>query len=135
MMKLTITLCLTIAVLLGTTAHAETVLYCQSELATGLLKENGRWRTGKFVKERFTIKFNSDYTKLYGLDKNRPFNCNVPFSFIPDSIACVSGYGNGEAFLFDKEKLRFLFSNIAITGFVGDGSSTENLYAGNCKKF
>ena len=135
MRKLTTTLCLTIAVLLGTPVQAETVFYCQSELSTGLIKEYGTWRIRNFKPSRYTIKFNNDYSKLYGLDKSRPFKCNVPFTNFPNTISCVSGYGNGESFLFEKKMLRFTFANVATSGFVEDSTSTDNLVAGTCQKF
>ena len=41
---------------------AETVLYCQSELHTGFIKKGGKWRTSEFKLNRYTIKFNNDYS-------------------------------------------------------------------------
>ena len=136
MKRLTTTLCLTIAVLLGTPVQAETVFYCQSELGTGFMKKpNGTWETAKFKNERWTIKFSNDYKKLYGLDKNRPFNCNVPFVQTPNTIVCLSGFGLGETFSFGKVSLRFLFATPLPAGYIEGGTDTSNLYAGTCQKF
>ena len=44
-------------------AKADEVLYCQSELATGLYPDNGTWRTGTFTKYRYTIKVSGDFEK------------------------------------------------------------------------
>ena len=50
-------------------ARADEVLYCQSEVATGLYKDDGIWKSSTFKKERYTIKFSSDYTLMRGIDK------------------------------------------------------------------
>ena len=53
-----------IALLFATPAWAEEVLYCQSEFATGLYYENGRWNVANFELKRFTVKFNDDYSVI-----------------------------------------------------------------------
>ena len=45
------------SLLFVTPAWAETVLYCQEELATGVIKKNGRWQTGDFELKRHTVRF------------------------------------------------------------------------------
>ena len=127
-----------VGLLFSTNLKAENVLYCQSELATGFYREGGVWKTGSFELERFTIKFTNNFRKLHGLDDDRPFDCNVPFSIgAPEVVACVSGYGTSEGFLFNKNRLRFSFSKTAVSGFVegAGGGSTEVLFAGTCKNF
>ena len=49
---------------LSGTLRAETVLYCQSEIATGFINESGTWQTRNFKLYRFTAKFNSSYTEF-----------------------------------------------------------------------
>lgn len=128
---------LTIGLLASNNLMAETVLYCQSELATGAIKENGSWRTAAFTLERYTIKFNKDYSKLYGLDTSRSFSCSPAYSHKPDSLACLSGYSNGESFIFNKKTKRFTFSQpAAASGYDSDDStSTPFMSFGTCQKF
>ena len=127
---------LTIGLLASNNLMAETVLYCQSELATGVTKQNGSWRTGTFTLKRFTIKFNKDYSKLDGLDTHRSYSCSPAYSHIPDALACLSGYSNGESFIFHKKTKRFTFSSPkAATGYAADDTDTPTMYLGTCKKF
>lgn len=118
---------------------AETVLYCQSELHTGFIKKGGKWRTSEFKLNRYTIKFNNDYSELYGLDEWRPYICSSPFEDIPgasDALACLSGYSNGESFIFNKKTKRFVFSSPKISaGYDSNLTDTDNLEAGTCEKF
>ncbi|MDA9672730.1 hypothetical protein N9U04_02420 [Alphaproteobacteria bacterium] len=119
-----------------TPLKAETVFYCQEEVVGGLLKENDSWRTGNFRPVRHTIKFNNDYSKLFGLDERRPFNCAPPYSHAPDTLACLSGYSNGESFIFSKTTKRFVFSHpIAHGGFDVNGGDTDTIAGGTCVKF
>ena len=136
MRKLIATLCLTITMLLGAPAQAETVLYCQTELATGFIKKEGTWRVTNFALDRFTVKFNNDYSKLYGLDKRRPYICAPAYKHVPNALACLSGYSNGQSFIFNKETKRFVFSEPRPTGgYASDRSDTDTIMAGTCKNF
>ena len=56
-------------------AKADEVLYCQSELATGLDKENGTWREASFKGKRYTIKVIDDFEKIIGLYEDTPYPC------------------------------------------------------------
>ena len=127
---------LTIGLLASNNLMAETVLYCQSELATGAIKKNGSWKTANFKSERYTIKFNKDYSKLDGLDTNLSYSCSPAYSHRPDSLACLSGFSNGESFIFNKKTKRFTFSSPSpASGYAADGSDTPVMYFGTCKKF
>ena len=68
-------------------ANAEQVYYCTSELNVGILKDGntGKWRKGNFTEERYTIKFNDDYTKLDGLDKSTWY-CLKPYDRVFSQI-------------------------------------------------
>ena len=44
-------------------AKADEVLYCQTELATGLYEENGTWKSGNHTMKRYTIKVVGDFEK------------------------------------------------------------------------
>ena len=137
MRNLTATICLTIAVLLGGPALAETVLYCQSELATGFKKKNGVWKTVKFKEYRWTVKFNKDFSQLFGLDKRKPYLCNWAYDDKSlGTVVCLSSYNNGENFIYNVKKERFLQTRISAgAGYDIDGTDTEALLAGTCKKF
>lgn len=117
---------------------AETVFYCESKLATGFIKQGGKWKTSNFSLERYTIKFNNDYSKLYGLDERRPYICSSPYINASDALACLSGYSNGESFLFNKRTKRFVFSTPSLGGGYDStltDPDTDTLQAGTCKKF
>ena len=139
MKKLYSTLCLALAVLLGSPAHAEIVLYCQTELATGFIKDKntGSWRIANFDLKRYTIKFSDDYKTLSGLDSARDFSCQQPYSFNKDFTVCSSGYKNGGAFLYNLSTKRFVFSNPSIAGFIENSKEpdTDSMEAGTCQKF
>jgi len=127
--------------LVGKSAHAENVLYCQTELATGFYKddETGRWDEGNFTERRWTIKFNDDYTVLKGLAKEGEYFCEQPYQYIePNVIICREANG-ATTFLFDQKSLRFVYSNISLAAFTLDGWSgyvdTDTFYAGTCEKF
>ena len=135
MRRLTATLYLIYTTLFGATAQAETLFLCESELATGFAKINGTWETRNFKKDRWTIRFSTDYKKLYGINPSKPFECVVPFSFNPNEIVCMSGYGLGETFTFGKVNFRFLYASPVPAGYVRGGIDTSNLYAGTCKTF
>nr|BDD45942.1 hypothetical protein 6 [Alphaproteobacteria bacterium] len=118
-------------------AVAETVFYCQAELATGFIKRNGGWSTTNFELERYTIKLSDDLTLLYGLDENRPYVCdwayNDPSKY---TLVCLSGYGNGEDFILDLVKNRFVHSSVSpATGYSADRTDTDALIAGRCQQF
>lgn len=137
MRNLTATLCLILAVLLGAPAQAETVLYCQSELETGFIKKNGAWITTKFKTYRWTVKFNNDFSQLSGLDEGRPYLCDWAYGRKSlGTVVCLSSYENGENFIYNVNKKRFLHSRpSAATGYDADGKDTDSFFAGTCKKF
>ena len=53
------------SLLFVTPAWAELVLYCQEQFATGILKKNGYWQTGKFKPARYTVKFDEKKNDTY----------------------------------------------------------------------
>ena len=121
-------------------ASAENVLYCQSELATGFFWEGGRWQSGEFQQQRWTIKFSQNFSKLHGLDKEErpPFKCKQTFGGLSGTLLCESDYENGETFLYNRQSKRFLRINPSIAGYVsetGKDYDTDTFYAGSCKEF
>ena len=129
---------LIIALLFSTPAWAETVLYCQSELATGLIKENGRWQTRNFFLERFTVKFNDDYSVVSGL-KRVGMRCHKPLNSFPH-IVCddrTSGPDVGETFNYNPTNKRFLYTQVSTAGYIHNlkKNDTDVIYAGTCQQF
>ncbi len=120
-----------------TSVFAETVLYCHSELATGVVNINGTYQESSFEKYRFTAKFNSDFTQLEGATAagGQPMECKVSFEHKPNLIFCVHSWGAHETFMYDKNKKRFLLTQVSSAGYAFDGGDTDVLYAGTCEKF
>ena len=112
-------------------AKADEVLYCQSELATGMIEKNGTWRTSGFEEKRFTVKVIGDFKKVKGLFAGRNFDCDIPYSSHKHQVVC--SYKSGTSFFYDKITRRFLFANITTSTYL-DGD-TPALFAGTCEKF
>ena len=134
MRKLTVTICLTVAVLIGGPALAETVLYCQSELAAGFVKQNGTYRESSFQQNRYTIKFKNNYSLLLGLESDQ-FKCSAPYVILPNMIVCRNAPYLTATFIYNKSSQRFTFSNLGIGGYVMNATDTDVLFAGTCKRF
>ena len=83
-------------------AKADEVLYCQSELATGLYEENGTWKSGNHTTKGYTIKVVGDFEKIIGLSEDTAYPCKVPMmSLHPIRIACSDKWG--DTFLRQKD--------------------------------
>jgi len=135
-MKKLLVLILSLGFLLTTSAMAETVLYCQSELATGISKSSGTWKEGSFKKERFTIKFYDDYSRLKGLDPSPGMECRASFTSSPHLIFCVDRKYNHSTFRYNKKTKRFVHYFNPFEGYVGkDDIDNDIIYAGTCKIF
>ena len=133
-MKKLLILLLSFGFLISTSVKAEMVLYCQSELAAGFIKKNGRWQEGNFNLDRFTIKFNNNFSNLEGLT-SEPMECSVSFNHKPNLIFCVHSWGSHETLIYEKKKRRFTYSSISSGGYAFDQGDTEVLFAGTCTKF
>ena len=115
---------------------AENVFYCQDKLATGIQKRNGVWKTYDFSLERYTIKFNDDYTKLDGLD---PFllKCSLNYKNLKgeeNRIFCTTRFG-WPNFTFDTLSMRYTYAQLSPSSYVENGSDTAHFSAGTCKAF
>jgi len=140
-MKKIILLLLSFGVLIAPSVIAETVLYCQSELAIGLIKKNDSWTVSQFQPKRLTIKFNSDYSMVTegsgsgGADF--PMECKVVYSHKPNQIHCSNSNGTGDAFIYTKNKKRFLYTSLSSGGYTLNDKNpdTENIFAGTCATF
>jgi hypothetical protein len=124
-------------------ANAEQVYYCASELATGIVKDEktGKWKEMGFNQERYTIKFNDDYTSLDGIDKTT-WSCVAPFAnssqpILKNRFVCYDSHDFGLVFTFDKQTHRFFYMNGTIFGYLHNekDSDTNSIYAGTCQKF
>ena len=128
---------ITIGLLVSNNVKADTVLYCQSDLATGFIKENGSWRDANFQQQRYTIKFNKDYSRLEVLSSQFPMECSVRYRSKPNLVFCAGLIGSHRSFMYSKITKRFVFSYISSVGYVDNpnNSGTENMYAGTCQTF
>lgn len=120
--------------LFAQTAIANDVLYCTSELATGIVKKKGSWVESSFKPERFTIKFADDFSSV-----NHPhldgtvMDCKVLYPPFPELINCSDRVGG--VLNFNKENTRFVYFAGSLFGYLSDLSDTNTLYAGTCEKF
>ena len=62
-------------------ANAEHVYYCADEIANGINKDKktGNWYKTGILVERYTIKFNDDYSILEGVSEDDTFKCVKPY--------------------------------------------------------
>ena len=122
-------------------ANAEQVYYCASEISTGIDKDEktGMWEQYKFQSKRYTIKFSSDFSKLSGVDPMGGFMlCKTPHNNLKKYnhlVVCYNTDNVGFVFMFDKKTNRFINSTAGILGYLSEGTATDVLYAGTCKKF
>ena len=131
-------LAISVFILFGSpSANAEQVYYCASELATGLIKDKktGKWSETSFQKQRYTIKFNDDYTKVEGLT-SASFYCKKPL-FDEIHLTCYQKYDSGDMLVFNKDNLRFLYVYGNSSGYLFNksNSDTNTMNAGTCQKF
>ena len=114
-------------------AKADQVLYCQTELATGLYEENGTWKSGNHTMKRYTIKVVGDFEEIISLESDdTAYPCKVPMMPLhPTRVACSDKWG--DTFFYDKKTKRFLHSKANIFTYLGE--DTPILFAGTCQKF
>ena len=122
------------------TADAATVLYCQSNFALGITHDDdvGRWETGNFPQERFTMKFEDDFSSFI-LNGNK-YSCldgGVFRTWHP--IICKDDRKYSSFTLnIDKQSLNFVLTQISIAGYASTANEiadTDNIYAGTCEEF
>jgi hypothetical protein len=126
-----------VGMLLGPAAQAaETVMYCTTELSTGMKFLKGGWKTVKFKELRYTIKFSENYESVVGLDGKTSWQCERIWSAVsPEEISCNGRYYHLN---FNKKTNRFTLSKMY--GWINqrpgkayaDTVSVEN---GTCQKF
>jgi len=123
---------------ISTSVSAEIVLYCNSELATGFIKENGIYGTTDFELKRYTIKFDDDYSRVKGLNEYS-WKCKDAFGNKElSTVICSNFFNNGELFTYNKKTKRFSYYSGGVFGFIKGnnvGNDTTQMYAGTCEKF
>ena len=124
-----------LSILFSNNLRAEIVLYCQSEIATGLFNENGNWTSGKFKLDRYTVKFNDSFSTLEGLTR-KPMVCTKSYpNQMPNRIFCVHQWGSHQTFQYDTVSRRFLYLTMSSVGYIENGNDTETIEGGRCTKF
>ena len=121
---------------LVTPLKAETVMYCSAEIAAGLIKDNGSWRTGFFKPDRYTIKFDKAFSTVQGVAPSDAMKCR-PNGTHEHMIICSSEWNDGSIFGLNRNTGRFFYSDANIHGFISDlaDPDTDALQAGTCTKF
>ena len=120
-------------------ALAETVYYCVDDLATGLIKNKGKWIEGSFNKTRFTIKFRDGYSTL--TDENSDHSCEPKFwDDSRDIVICRDIYSGGSFWSFNIKTKRY--EHAMLIGYSSDNNptldethDTTTVRAGKCETF
>ena len=120
------------SLLFVTPAWAEIVLYCQDELATGIFKEKGNWKTGTFKLERYTLKFDEQKMTLSGF--TRLMKCERPYTSFSDLFYCRDHAGD-TLFHFDKNSLRYALHDMSPGSWPLNRNDTDGIFYGTCQKF
>ena len=116
---------------------AENVLYCQTEVATGMSNSSGVWKETNFELVRFTIKFNDDYSILEGITKE-PMVCKKPYvNVLPSRVTCINELWLSNIFQYDIVSRKFSSVVVSAAGYVHDGENrdTDSIKGGRCEKF
>ena len=120
-------------------ALAETVYYCADDLATGFVKDKGKWTQGPFNKTRFTIKFSDDYSTLTNDDIDHSCEPKYGDDSI-DQVICRDIFIGGSFWSFNKKTKRF--EHALLIGYSTDDNptldevhDTTTVRAGKCDTF
>ena len=139
-MKKLLALLFSLFFLSSPSVFAETVLYCQSELRTGIAFKEQTWQTGSFKSKRMTMKFNENYSELSISSSFDKLYCKKPY--LNDSgttdenlIYCASKTYNDELLRYSKKTKRFVHYFSPYNGYLDGGKDTDILTAGTCEKF
>ena len=126
-----------VLVTLGTPVKAETVMYCSTELSTGLIKKDGRWREVSFNPNRYTIKIDDNYASVSGLSPGETLTCTKPQIGTKNMLTCISELNSGYIFGLNLKTGRFFYSTASIHGYISGlaAPDTDSLEAGTCTKF
>lgn len=124
------------------------VLYCTEDHVTGLAFHEERWvpaYTGRDKAERYTIKFNEDYTRLNGVGgTDTLYMCHYGFpTKAPEVVTCINTMVDTMAFNFNTETERFQMTQVSPGGWLSVGTEradeigllTDHLAFGTCQGF
>ena len=126
---------LTLLLFVSIFSHAEKVLYCQTELGTGIGLNNKRYITSNIDNQRLTIKFNDDFSKLAGLGV-KEYVCDKNFPHTSETLTCLSTEFMGDSFTYNPKNNRFYYVVLTPGGYIEPYSSdTPALFAGTCQNF
>ena len=121
-------------------SFADEIFHCTSDIKTGIYKENGIWKTGKFGNSRHIINFKDDSTLSGLLDWNftckklrLPVSKNGQTTFVYETV-CVEPF-QGESFSFEEESMRYVYVSTPGSGYLHNMDWTGHLEAGFCKNF
>ena len=126
------------SLLFVTPAWAETVLYCQTKLGTGITKDSGSWQTVDLPPNRFTVKFDEKKMTLSGSGFTAPMKCKQPAVVpLPEIIYCANEDGDN---LFHLNTISLRFSKYSVAskyGWITDYYDMNKTYMvnGTCEKF
>jgi hypothetical protein len=114
-------------------SYAEEILYCNSEVATGFIREDGNWTERHFKPASFSIQAgeNFKYFKIEG----RKFICHNPYDDEKETLVCERDiWANGLSFRYSKKTNRFIYIRSSVSGYIEDKEITdmEIMYAGRC---
>ena len=124
-----------IILIIPSLAISETVFYCSTELATGITKSDGKWRTALFEEVRFTLKVDGDWRSIVMKGRIKSFaKCKRRWTHQNHSILCIS---TDDIFHFNIQNNKFLFADLSPESYTSSkgNSDTSQLYAGKCEKF
>jgi hypothetical protein len=119
---------------LGFNSYAEDVFYCTTELSTGFGMKDGVWETRKYKDDRYTIKFNDDYSTLSGLQTFHHY-CEQSRTWDESSPIVCSPLGQMETFIFNKDLKRFIYMSGTYTGYIDNLDFSNHMEAGTCESF
>ena len=115
-------------------SFAEEVFYCSSELSTGLIMENGEWKTATYETDRFTIKFNDNYSTLSGLESYALYCEQAPGAASKQILICSPPF-DADRFIFENELKRFMYLRQATNGYLTNRNFSTWIEAGTCQSF
>jgi len=139
-LKKTATILLCIGYLLVSVAEAETVLYCTSELSTGIHLHDGNYRVGKILADRLTVKFNTNFSVVHGFGNKK--SCRILRPLDPDILHCTSNGDQGterSVVFFNKRTMKYTFAALSGWTYVQSPQTvpahTNSVSAGSCESF
>ena len=125
-----------ILLLFSSVSYAEIILYCTEDVSAGVVKENGNWTRGNFRLDRYTFKFNDDYTTLEAgiTGKSVIFDCK-PLYGVSNNRSCIDSRNHSELLIFIKNEKRFILASLSPFTGSDTSSDTSVISIGSCESF